>query len=471
MNAALRPGRRHIMRTTQKNQRGTILVLFAILLIVLLGFGALAIDVGNWYAVQAELSKSVDAAALAGARNISNEDKVDMQTLVEDFGRENFPAGLLGTPDTGAGIATFTASYPATHRVSVTGAVKAPTYLAKIFGVDQVITNGFGVASMNRVEIMLVLDRSGSMGDGHPTKISDLKTAAKSFVGFFTDTQDTDKMGLVSFSTTPTLDLALNINYVSAMITEIDAMSANDYTNAEDAIAQGGAQLPDQSSYSADQRVNQFLIFFSDGMPTALRSTFKYNNTVYDGVVHEGSGNNCSTTNGSVQDTLYKPVSGTWSGVNPATTGDGKSISTTNCMREKCRRGGQYNSSGNWVCQQSYNPKQYEGYMNTKWYLFETTSPGRVSGYATEYCSIPANTLHAYFCAAAKTMAINNAQALKDRGVIIYVVGLGSGTEIDEEFLSNISSGDGYTFIAPTSAELEAIFNKIAKEIKLRLVQ
>jgi len=468
MNAVFRQGRRHIMRTTQKNQRGAILVLFAILLVVLLGFGALAIDVGNWYAVQAELSKSVDAAALAGARNISNEDKVDMQTLVEDFGKENFPSGLLDTPVTGAGIATFTAAYPATHRISVTGAVKAPTYLSRIFGMDQVITNGFGVASMNRVEIMLVLDRSGSMAG---QKMTDLKTAAKSFVGFFTDTQDTDKMGLVSFSTTPTLDLALNIDYVSAMITKIDAMSANDYTNAEDAIAQGGAQLPDQSSYPADQRVNQFLIFFSDGMPTALRSTFKYNNTDYDGVVHEGSGNNCSTTNGSVQDTLYKPVSGTWSGVNPATTGDGKSISTTNCKREICKQGGRYDSSGNWVCQRSYNPKRYEGYLNTKWYLFETTSPGAVSGYGTEYCSIPANALHAYFCAAAKTMAINNAQALKDRGVIIYVVGLGSGTEINEEFLTSISSGDGYTFIAPTSDELESIFNKIAKEIKLRLVQ
>jgi hypothetical protein len=33
-----------------------------------------------------------------------------------------------------------------------------------------------------------------------------------------------------------------------------------------------------------------------------------------------------------------------------------------------------------------------------------------------------------------------------------------------------LSSGADFTFIAPASSDLEAIFNKIAKDIKLRLV-
>ena len=85
------------MRTTLNNQRGTIAVLFAILLIVLIGFCALAIDVGSWYVVQAELSKSVDAAAFTGAKNISNP-YADPLVLAEQLGSENFPTGLLGTP-------------------------------------------------------------------------------------------------------------------------------------------------------------------------------------------------------------------------------------------------------------------------------------------------------------------------------------------------------------------------------------
>ena len=55
----------------------------------------------------------------------------------------------------------------------------------------------------------------------------------------------------------------------------------------------------DQTGVPGDKRIQQFVVFFSDGMPTALRDRFKYNNTDYDGVVY-GSGSsghaNCRTS-------------------------------------------------------------------------------------------------------------------------------------------------------------------------------
>ncbi len=75
-----------------------------------------------------------------------------------------------------------------------------------------------------------------------------------------------------------------------------------------------------------------------------------------------------------------------------------------------------------------------------------------------------------YFCGQARQLALNNAQVLKDKGIKIYVIGLGSSSEIDPAYLRSLSSGTDFTYIAPTSADLEAIFNKIAKDIKLRLV-
>ena len=60
------------MKEISRNQSGAILVTFAILLVVLLGFTALATEAGRWYLVRTELSKAVDAAAMAGAKNISN---------------------------------------------------------------------------------------------------------------------------------------------------------------------------------------------------------------------------------------------------------------------------------------------------------------------------------------------------------------------------------------------------------------
>ena len=440
-----------------RDRRGAVLIIFAILLIVLIGFVALAVDVGRWYTVRAELSKAVDAGAIAGAKNISNPHlgTDGHLRLAEEIGRQNFSSGYLMT----TGSPTFTARALSDHRIEVTGSVNSPGNLASLFGIDQVPTGSLGIARKNEVEIMLILDRSGSMAG---SKITDLKNAAKSFVSFFEETQDTDKMGLISFATTARVDVNLGNNYVSTMNNLINNMSANGATNAEDALIRsiGTGGFTDQTGVPGERRVQQFAIFFSDGMPTALRDTFKYNNNDYDGVVY-GSGTsghaNCRTSDYSymsISTGLQKPNSNTtgdfYSGVNPDTTGDGKGTSTTNC--ETCNF---------WGC---------TGYLNTKWYLFES-SLGTVPGYTAEACSIRRSHLVPYFCNAARQLALNNAQTMKSRFIKIYVIGLGTDQDIDQAYLRSLSSGDSYTYIAPDSGELKAIFNAIAKDIKLRLVQ
>ena len=121
--------------------------------------------------IRAELSKSVDAAALAGAKNISNP-YVDPLVVAQQFGQANFPTGYAGTPATGTGAVTFNTMQLSDHQIQVTGSVTALVYLAQLFGVNQVTTSASGVAKMNQVEIMVVLDRSGSMA-GQP--IADLE--------------------------------------------------------------------------------------------------------------------------------------------------------------------------------------------------------------------------------------------------------------------------------------------------------
>src|SRR5439155_17548458 len=53
-------------RTVMKNQ-GSIIVTLAILLFVLLGFSALAVDLGVLYSARTAAQRAADAAALAGA--------------------------------------------------------------------------------------------------------------------------------------------------------------------------------------------------------------------------------------------------------------------------------------------------------------------------------------------------------------------------------------------------------------------
>ena len=170
---------------------GAFVVIFALILVVLLGFVALGIE-GGADPVMAELSKSVDAAALAGATNVTMSYATQ---LAEDLGRENFQAGDIGTPAAGAGKVQFTASVVGTNKVSVTGRVDAMPVLAQLFGVTNIPVVADGIAKKNKVEIMMILDRSGSMSGA---KIAALKTAAISFLNNFQTTQNEDKMGLIS---------------------------------------------------------------------------------------------------------------------------------------------------------------------------------------------------------------------------------------------------------------------------------
>lgn len=433
------------------DERGAFAVIFALVLILLLGFTALGIEAGRWYLVRAELAKGVDAGALVAAKNISNP-YVDPVAIAREFGEENFRAGYIDTPGSGAGQVRFSAQMLAENRVSVRGDVDAMAQLARLFGVNTIPVSVTGVAQRREVEIMLILDRSGSMAG---TKMTDLKRAANSFLDFFVETQAEDRVGLISFATTVTVDRPLGSDFVAPMRTAINAMSAVGATNTEDAIdqADGPSGFTDQSGLPGDRRVQQFAVFFSDGMPTALRERFRWDGQDYDGVAYGvgSSGHaNCRTSDYpymQVYNQLHRPT-GTnsfYPNVNPATTGDGRRTSGSNATSCCCPR-----------------------YLNTKWYLFDSMP---VPGYPAERCSIPMNRLLPHFCDATRQLALQNAQILKNKGIRVYAVGLGSSTEIDPNFIRSLSSGENYAYIAPTSSELEAIFIRIARDIKLRLVQ
>lgn len=414
----------------KNKQRGAILILFGLTLLALVGFLALGIEVGRWFLVRAELSKAVDAASLIGARNISNP-YVNVTELAREVAFENFSPGYLDTPRYGVGSVDFQSAIIETNKVKVSGTVSSVGVLVRFFGIDLVATNSLGTAQKNEVEIMLDLDRSGSMA-GRP--IVDLKAAAITFLGFFEETQDKDKVGLISFATSVKVDRALGTNFVAPMRTAINAMTAVGATNAEDSLAQAGgpSSFTDQSGVPGERRVQQYLIFFSDGNPTAFRGNFRCKGADYDAVVC-GTGQTCDT----VYNQLGRTDAETWLNIDPSETGDGRAQGQTHCSR----------------------------WPNTKWYVLDQYP---IPGYTSESCHIPTTRLAPYICATARQMAIAHAQQLKDRNIKIYTIGLGG---VDRAFLAAIASGPEYEYYTPTSSQLEAIFQKIAKDIKLRLVE
>ena len=116
------------------------------------------------------------------------------------------------------------------------------------------------------------------------------------------------------------------------MTTAINNMTAVGATNAEDALAQVGGPngLTDQSAVPADQRVQQYVIFFTDGMPTAFRGKFKNQGTDNIDAVVCGTGNTCD----QVYYTLGATGSETWLNIDPNFTGDGKIPGTSQCAKK-----------------------------------------------------------------------------------------------------------------------------------------
>jgi len=450
--------------TKFRDQRGAFLVIFALILLVLIGFTALGIEAGRWYVVRAELSKSVDAAALAAAKNISNP-HYDPALLAQEFGYENFYAGYLGSAVSGTGIVQFNATPVSSDTFQVTGNVDATATLAKAFGMNQIPVVAVAAAqeaTSQQSEIMMVLDRTGSM---YGRKISDLQNAATSFVENFRTTQDKNKMGLISFATDVSVDARLGNNFVNAVEGMIKRLYAAGGTNMEDALdqADGPYGLQDQSGLPSSKKIQQYVVFFTDGMPTAFRYTFVGANTVYDTVATNVGPSgmtkavNCRPDPGQeayLQVYFYSPTVPAYAqGAQMGPQGAGLTAYT-----------GDGRPQGQSTCDSVIRRD------TVKWDIF-STSYGPVPGYAADTCNIPQPNLALYTCATARQMALDKAQILKSKGIMIYVVGLGTGDDIDIDFLRQISSGDKYLFTTDNSSELTGIFNKIAKQIKLRLVQ
>jgi Flp pilus assembly protein TadG len=422
------------MKRLLKSESGTVIIALALFLVLLLSFIAFGTEAGRWYLLRAEISKAVDAGALAGAKNISNP-HVDPKTLAEQICAENFPAGAFGTPGAGNGSANFNVDIDADNKVLVSGHATSPAIMAQLLGIHEVPVSSAGAAQMRPVEIILVLDRSGSMA-GQP--IADLKVAAKSFLDYFTDSQSTDKMALISFATSERVDRALGSNFVTPMKVSISAMAANGYTNASDAIheADGPKGFTDQSGVPVQDRTKQFLVFFSDGRPNVFRGAFRNKGAIVDALVRVGGGNCDPGDNNQVYGQLLSPTTGNDIATPARPTGDG--VLPSACGANK---------------------------VTTRWYVLDTEP---VPGYSPTACTIPEPTLHNHLCTLAADLAVGYANKMKDDGVTVFTIGLGENIHTD--FLTDLASSPDMVYMAPTSADLQGIFQKVARDIKLRLV-
>ena len=183
-------------RSRLASERGVTLIYMAIFITTGLLFTGLAVDTGRAYVVKAQLTKAVDGAALAAARNLNGGNPSAEAARVF---RANFPTGYLGTssvtdPSTDP---TFFSSQVVTatgvNVVTVQATAIVPTTFMVLGGFNNVTVHSQGEAQRRMVDLSLVLDVSGSLG----AQWSAVASAASSFISAFDAAGD--RLALITY--------------------------------------------------------------------------------------------------------------------------------------------------------------------------------------------------------------------------------------------------------------------------------
>ncbi len=130
--------RREIPLSAARDERGQTLVQVALMLVVLLGFAALAIDGGMVYAERRHMQNAADAGALAGARElcISGSESLAIEK-----------ARAFTVAQNGAASADVTIDPEHRNVVNVVAHIRADTFLAGVIGVTDVAVEADAAAA------------------------------------------------------------------------------------------------------------------------------------------------------------------------------------------------------------------------------------------------------------------------------------------------------------------------------------
>lgn len=169
--------------------------------------------------------------------------------------------------------------------ITVTATVNAPTYFMRWIGVNSIAVSATGQATRPNLVIVLLLDKSSSMGSRDssvgtmPTTI-DYTTASSCEAMVYNANAFTqnfsayDTIAEISFNGTVTIDYAPSTNYKSSGSTGVSSAIANidcgSNTNTTGALAQAAAVL----NYVNQPAALNHIVLFTDGVANAIDANF-----------------------------------------------------------------------------------------------------------------------------------------------------------------------------------------------------
>jgi len=452
-------------------RRGAILILAGLMCLVLIPITGLVVDGSNAYMMRLELSSALDAAVLAGARSLNVGANVTAQsTNATTVATSVFNANIKAMNGKLKNV-SFTPSSPIppagtyVRTVSATASASLPLSMMGMLGFSSVNISLTAKAQRRDVNVMLVLDHSGSMAAVLPSMLTD----ATDFVNMFASGRD--NLGLVTFAGgtfvayPPKTSFQTDSPNVPTMISQLTTY--NGATNTSEAIWLAYQQLKTLNQPGA---VN-VLVVFTDG----LANTFTAN---FYSLVNSAAG--CGK--------LTSPLTGViMSDVNETSTA-GLADPTATSLNDPTEDRGAPQSNGcanisdngapNW------NISSYlTGLPTTDSYGNSTNGTGSISAYMP--VNVSSVTAVSVTNAGLNLLddAANRIRSDATLKPVIYTIGLGNnpGLPPDNVLLARVANDPtspsynsaqpaGYFTFSPTIAELHAAFLRVASMV-IRLAQ
>lgn len=303
-------------------EKGIAVMMTAGVMMAMVPVAGLAIDGGVAYVLKSRLVSATDAAALAAARSLSvgltlAEQEAEAKARALDFFYANFKPNAYGTKNMSVD-AVVAESASKTRSVTVTAAFDAPQYFMRILGFNYIHIAGRGQASRRDVNLIMVLDRSGSMGS-HTVSTSacyQMKEAAKYFVGLFAEGRD--RLGMITYSSSyfPAYPATLNFKSGSpSLVTRINDIQCAGWTAIGSAISQAYLDIKAIN----EQGALNVILLFTDGnantvvadYPVKKRTDTRFGGyrgyRVYDSSVERYTGTSTCTSTSSTCSMLPSP--------------------------------------------------------------------------------------------------------------------------------------------------------------------
>lgn len=481
-------------------RNGQTILLIALLGAFLLSLSALSLDVIYAYVVKARLASSVDAAALAAARNLGDGPEAADRTVDLLF-RANFPDGYLLAERIERLPPEISSPAPGVRQVRVTAEVDVPTFFLRIGGYDTLTLRSTASAARRDANIMLVVDRSASL---HPTFADawdDVQQATALFTGLFSD--EIDRVGLVTFGSGAAVDVPLGPAFKAAIVDAIDVqvVPPSAATNSPYGLWLAYAEL----LAANDPAALNAIVFFTDGQPSAYTADFPVR-TWHGGsptTPYCGSSPREAVVATIQRGDAFRDILGFWeTRARPSPIevyydrGGAKDYRTVSGCDNVV---GSFGPDGDRV-EQLFDPESClpfdwnaryqpaEGAPLERWFSIQS-GPYAVNQCSPALKSTVGSTQGERGLAvhhAAKNLTVNIAAAarrdLSLGRVYVYTIGLGGfGFPADDEFLRRIANDplspeftdlepEGAYVYAPTPAELQRAFEAVASEI-FRLVR